>query len=621
MIRFFKGLLRAFTAFTLFGFLLLIGIITLLDPNQFKTEVQQYVEKHSGQTLELRGPLYWHFDPHLSIEAYDVALGSPSVAPMDFLTLEKLRIETNFWSFLQGKPFSRLHLNGLNLRLTQANAHQLLTTLLKTDNPFYLSLFKPTSIAFSNSQVTWKDEFKHQHLQLSDLQLITQDASAKTAYLKPITLSFQLNNMLNPHYSGKVSLQAKWDFKAVNQMLDLQDIDCSVQFNELPDTQVTGTLQLANLQSSPVFSGSLQSMNFALSHWLQEAQFPLQSSIDKVHVKNTFHYQYPNLEITSFALSLANQGIVEGSLKTVLTEQPFYKQDVSGFLRGNNLKLAALPISEINTFFSTKDRVLTFEQIDAEIGNLHHQGSLEVDFRTQTPGFTLAAQISGFEVSDFLALIGNKKKINGKVKGKINLITRGTSTQECLSNLSGQAHLHLTDGKLHGIDLYPLLKHAQQTVSSLSDDLHRRQPVNVEAVLTAELSEWKQQALHAHPLFTPFSEIEAAFTIENGKLLTDKFTLWHSQYTINGHGVIDLLNQKAEYEALALLNQIKSKSSLTLHPLLKETPLSISIQGSLKDLLIHPNLSRYADTALDMSKPAPEPKHPENDLEPLFEMK
>lgn len=575
-----------------------IATITLLDPNQFKETLQRQVAHHTGRELQLNGPLYWHLDPGLSIEAYDVALSNAPNTKTPFLKLKKAQFDISIFSFFRGKGLSMIKLEGLDLELNRntfgyANWENI-NSILTNNAAQYLSWLKPYNLILKDAHITWKDDFQHQHITLKNLELSTLKPSSPTADLKPLYAQFYLENNLENQYSGTVTLTTNWDVEPNPATVVFQNIELVCHFDTLPPVQLTGDLRFKQLQDNPVIEGKVQTVNLALNRWLHEFKTPLQIPIDKLHVKTAFRYQAPILELSSFALSFDNYGLLEGSLKTELTHGFSKKMIMDGFLHGKKLRLGTVPITEFSAFFEAQNGLVHFTQINAEAGNSQHQGSAQVDFRTSTPAYTIESDFSAFEVNDFLTLVGHKKRVHGKIQGKSSLVTRGSTQEECLRNLNGQISLTLTDGKLHGIDLYPLLKHAQSTVSGLSENLLSKQSVNVEAVLTAELGEWKQQALHNEQLYTPFREIEMDFLVENGKLTTNTFKLWHSQYTINGKGTLDLINHDAEYEANALLNHVKYDTTHSLSPLLKETPLTIQIKGPLKDLMIKPHLGHYA---------------------------
>ena len=208
---------------------------------------------------------------------------------------------------------------------------------------------------------------------------------------------------------------------------------------------------------------------------------------------------------------------------------------------------------------------------------------------------------------EFKTLFNEKDKIYGKFHANTQLTTQGKTLEDCFRNVAGLAQVTLIDGKIQGIDLNPLLKHAQSTVTMLSDTISKKQPINIGAVLTAELGEWKQQAVNYQQLSTPFRMIETTLNIENGKLQTSNFKLTHPEYTVNGQGTLDLLHKNIEYQASALLNRSAPENAPYLAIFLKDTPLAIKLNGPFNNLSVRPELGHYAEGALRLLKPEPEP--------------
>ena len=144
----------------------------------------------------------------------------------------------------------------------------------------------------------------------------------------------------------------------------------------------------------------------------------------------------------------------------------------------------------------------------------------------------------------------------------------------------------------------PLLEQAQGALHTISKHLLRKQPINIEALLTAELGEWKRQASDSESLYTPFERFESDISFKQGALQTDHFTFSHPRYKLYGKGFTDLKLQKSEYETFALLGPSESNQPQALHPFLEKTPLSIQIKGPLDALMIRPELGRYAENAI-----------------------
>ena len=115
LVKFSKGIAGCF----LVGFLAFVGIVTLVDPNQFKPTLSTYLQKKMGGNLTIHGPLQWQMDPMLSLAAYDVSL-EKSGQTSQMLTVKKLSLRPKLSTIFSEKFWTNVEIDGLTLKLDQA---------------------------------------------------------------------------------------------------------------------------------------------------------------------------------------------------------------------------------------------------------------------------------------------------------------------------------------------------------------------------------------------------------------------------------------------------------------------------------------------------------------------
>jgi uncharacterized protein involved in outer membrane biogenesis len=610
MFKLFKYSCKVFVAFCLLGTVFLIGIITLVDPNQFKSVIQKQVTAATGQTVAINGPLSWHITPFLSLEARDLSLALPTLSDNAF-TLKTARFEPKLWSLFTGRLLVDIRLQGLEATVNHMPTFQI------NLNPASMR-FLPYNITLEDSILHWKNSGKNQDLKFKNITLLAKKISLGAAGFKtPITVNFELEDT-NRDHTGSFSFKAEWAFNYKVHTLDIQNIELNTNYPVLPFNTLLGKLQIQTQQNNAI-EGSFQVPNLGLQYALSYFHLPVYPiSAKTIDLTGTFKYQFPMLEVTAFNMALENEGSITGSFKTNLQQKNLKTLNLIGSFAGNNLKIGAFPISEFKTTLQAKDGLFIFDNIKAQLASSHHHAKIEIDIREDIPQITLADQINGFEINEVLARLGEKDKIYGNIQAKVNLATKGHTPYELLQNLSGKTYIHLTDGRIRGIDISPLLRHAQSTVVMLKETLAKRNSINVGAILTAELGEWRLQAMNHDQLVTPFRHLETNIIFNEGKAYTADFKLSHPEYTVNGHGIVDLLQQNVDYQALALLTHAKPHPSEQVSLFLQETPLAIQIKGSFDTLSIQPNLSRYADTAINPANKGAAEKTTDQTLEKLF---
>jgi hypothetical protein len=609
--------LKIFIALFLLGSLSVIGIITLVDPNQFKNVIQTRISEASGQLLTINGPLSWHVTPALSLEAHD--LSTPTV------TLKKLRFALRLWSIFSGKLLVNIHLEGLNANLSRSiGEHSPLDSIQKmplfhTTQKAFLFWILPHDITVENATLHWKDAVNNQDLRFKNINVLAKKVSLGAIGINaPLSIAFELEDA-NFDHTGNFSFKAAWAFNHKAQQLDIQDLECNTNFPALPFNTALATLHIHRLQHTPVIEGSFHIPNLSLQQGLANFNFPFYFlSTKTVDLTGTFNYQAPTLAVTSFHLALENEASVTGSFNAQLPVHTLKALNLIGSFAGKNLRLGTLPIPEIKTTLQAKEGLFIFNHLKAQLASSHHQGKIQIDIRDDLPKLAISAQMDSFEINELLARLGTKDKLYGNIKATVNLTTQGNSPDAWLQHLSGKAYVHLTDGRVRGMDLSPLLRHAQSTIVMLKDTLSQRNSANVGAILTAELGEWRLQAMNADLLVTPFRHLETNITFDKGRAYTADFKLTHPEYTVNGHGMVDLIQKNVESQALALLTHAKQHPSESLSLFLKETPVAIQIKGPFDNLAVQPNLAHYADGAINLVHKAPTEKAADHTLEKLF---
>lgn len=632
MFKWITYVFKFLVALCLVGTLSLIGIITLVDPNQFKNVVQKQIFEATGQMLTINDTLSWRITPTtLSLEARDLSLETPSTysgstqKPIPMVTLKKVRFVPKFWSILSGKPLVNIHVEGLNATLSRSIAgHSLL------DNIQEMPIFHPTqkSLAFwvlpyditvENATLHWKDAITNQDIRFKNITLFAQKVPLGAVGIHaPLNIHFELQDT-NSDHTGNFSLKAMWAFNPKAQQLDIRDLECNTNFPNLPFNTLLGKFQIQRLQNIPIIVGSFHIPNLSVQYGLSNFNMPFYPvSAKTADLRGTFTYQMPMLAVTSFNLAFENEANISGSFKTEPHAKTLKTLNLAGSFVGRNIRIGTLPIPEIKTTLQANNGIFIFEHIKAQLASSHHQAKMQIDIRNDVPQFTISDQMDSFEINELLARLELKDKLYGKIKATVNLTTQGDSPDAWLQHLSGNAYVHLTDGRVRGIDLSPLLRHAQSTLVMLKDTLAKRNSANIGAILTAELGEWQSQATNAEQLVTPFRHLETNITLDKGRAYTADFKLTHPEYTVNGHGMVDLMQKNVEYQALALLIHPKQHLSESFSLFLKETPLAIHIKGPFDNLAVQPNLAHYADGAINVAHKATTEKAADNTLEKLF---
>ena len=102
--------------------LLVVGAVVLLlvvDPNDYRDQIQRYVQRETGRELTLGGRLDLKFFPWLSLGLQKVALSNPpEFGAEPFVAAESVRVGVHVWPLLHKRlEVSRIAIDGLTVNL------------------------------------------------------------------------------------------------------------------------------------------------------------------------------------------------------------------------------------------------------------------------------------------------------------------------------------------------------------------------------------------------------------------------------------------------------------------------------------------------------------------------
>ncbi len=575
-----KTLLRALLGISLIVVLTMLGITTFVNPNQLKTTLEQTVLAETGHILTIKDSVRLNFTPFLTFTAKDITLSKPSSGDIqqDLLTIQEAKIQPDFWPLLIGKFFVTLNLQGLNINLEQKVSGKTNWSDIqeKIENYFLtqknLNNKVIVGLKINNGKIHLIDLKNGEETTLSKITV-----SLKNIHLAHLGKTIPLKIYFEPEKNNlnlkSIELAANWKFDEQLKKLDIQNLQLTAKPETGESFILSGNFKIEELGLTPSLHGKI---------------------------------------------NIGKKGTLETNLKWDVTKD-IQTLAMQGSVVGKNISLGNFLLNEIQLPIQGKAGVIDCNPIDFQILSSRQQAMLQIDLTKNKPKISFSAEGEEFEMNDFLTLWDAKGMIEGRAQLKTSLITQGTTLEEFKRNLSGHTDLSISEGKLQGIELIPLLQHAQSTIKSVVNTLSQDQKINTAAILAAELGEWKKQASHSNKLMTPFDKIQASGTITNGILYNPDLILTHSNYSIDGQGSLNLFSGNIEYRALALLKKSSIKGSEELTGFFAETPLPIQVKATFKHPAVRPNLDEYTSSALQFVKKNTAEKTAGKAFEKLFE--
>jgi len=303
-IKWFFGILIALTAIVV---LALIAITTLIDPNDYKDQIEKIAKEKAGYSLHINGDIAWSLYPQIGFAINDLVIDDPSVSNGSsstpaLATLSKATLDLALMPlFSQQIQLNGLLIDGLTLKLKKDKAGKgnwEAPKISATTSPKVLTTpaaststqttqatpAKSTAIAFTANYVTIKggqvqftDEQTKQTLALSDLNFDAKNIEPEKAF--PLALSFNFSQQkpalnVGAQLNTQLTLANQFDEISLNDFQLSADVKGDATKNQtLPvklmmDTKVKlSTQQLDITKLSLALADLAVSGNVAIKDW------------------------------------------------------------------------------------------------------------------------------------------------------------------------------------------------------------------------------------------------------------------------------------------------------------------------------------------------------------------
>jgi AsmA protein len=218
---------RAGTAALLLVILLIpaaVGVLLfMVDANQFKAEIVQFVKVQTQRDLVLQGDIKVKFFPKLGLETGKMSLSQRNSA-REFASINNARLYVAWWPLLKKQlVFDRVEIDGLSANLIRlADGATNYDDLLIRDENLAPMTFDIDSVHISHSALNWQDDVRWQRISLKDLQLETgRLADAVPGHM---SASFHIESE-RARSNGKVELQSSLFYESKTGRYEFADIE------------------------------------------------------------------------------------------------------------------------------------------------------------------------------------------------------------------------------------------------------------------------------------------------------------------------------------------------------------------------------------------------------------
>lgn len=234
---------------------LVLALVTLgfmltyvIDPNDYKSQIQHWMRAQTGLELNIGGTIGWSLFPWLGLQLENVQLSHPHATEQPFAQLRYLRFSVRVLPLLRQKlQMQAIDVEGLALNLVrdaQGKANwQPVTPVRAAQTAHRFSdrsaqstglqayMWDVERVQIRNARVQYQDLAQGRQIELEGIQLLT--GPLREAEATPIRLEFQGRSQ-QPRLSGHLVLNAQLKLQTALQRYQLEGLH--VQGSLLADT-------------------------------------------------------------------------------------------------------------------------------------------------------------------------------------------------------------------------------------------------------------------------------------------------------------------------------------------------------------------------------------------------
>ena len=550
--------------------LVMIGVVTFVDPNRFKPLLVEQVKKYTGRELIIDGNLSWTIFPTLGVKVGHLELSNSSeFSQKTFAEVQTATVSVRVLPlFVASVQSSGISLDGLKLYLIKnasgkANWQMLPQTsadetanesAATTKGSVRSSLgIAISGVDISNATISWIDEKAKQNYDISKFEFHAKNISVTKPF--PLQISFNFAGQ-NPAVSGNVSLTSNISLSLDKQMYSLNNLDLDAKvdkdkkhFNinikgaaaidlvkqkfqldnfsaEIANLKLSGKVNTTDLFNNPKTAGQLQVLPFDVKKWLQATG----QDVDDLQ-------------------SLKNLG---GDFDfTAGTTLP--SVDMEGKVKIDEMQASKVRVTNINVQTKMQKGVLTLAPMKADFYQGNLDGQATVDLISAAPKISLKTNLVNMQAEPLLADLASNSKLKFSGTGNVDLqvTTSGIGSDDLIKNLNGTAKLGFTNGILKGIDISYLMNSAYSLVS-------------------------KQEGPNNNTEQTEFGSLTATADIKNGVVNNNDLNVDSKLFVTKGNGSIDLVNKRIDYHL-----QVSPKKASEQADSIRNIPIPILVKGDL----------------------------------------
>ena len=558
----------------------------VIDPNDYREQIQTVVKEKTGRDLAINGDLSLSLFPWIGIGLNDVSLSNAvgfKAAP--FAKIQEANVKVKLLPLLsQHVEVSTVILKGMSLNLeknqagktnwddlmhpsTEPNATQ--DKPIEQSSTLAMGAIAIGGLQIVDANITWDDASQGKHYALAGLDLTTDALSLGSPMGVELALTVDSRKpkaTVGLKLNGDLVINStfdQFDFQGMTLVLDAAGnavpegaMTIEMASHLIADLSDGGSLTLNPLTIK--FDDSTLSGNAAINHFAKPSiQFDL--AVDAINL-DRYRPKPTDTESSAQTTSVAPPPLAVA----LIPVQTLRDLNIEGIFKAQSLILKGLTGEEVSVKLVTKNGVLKSEQGVKKFYNGSYVGETVVDARQNTPKIIVTEQVTNINIEPLLIDLLGESPITGVANITAALTTRGNTVPAFKSALNGTAEFSFNDGAVTGVDIDTLMKQAQ---AILNGD-------NIANAFVNGIGK------------TPFSKASGTAQINDGIINNQDLIVTTPLVNVVGVGTTNLVNEQINYQLT--LQRSKSSTAEALDSKdIKNTLVPVKINGTFAE----PNVS------------------------------
>lgn len=578
------------------GVLIIAVIIalTVINPDQFKPQIEQYVSRHAGRVIQINGPISWKIFPSVGIALRKVVLMNPKGYPnKPTASIGEVGLSAQLWPLLSGKfkvgvvSVQNASLNIIKKSDGATNLDGLINSSGKTVHSSAPDVSESAPVKDARSESSQPLSLALKGVDLSQIVVSVHDQATDSSQLftldslklgkfapglglkTPLSLAGQVKlNNASVQFKGHTYINVDAALKHVY----LTDTDFKVngQSKLLPQGKTTVQLQSQKIElnldrhdlSAP-FKLDLDKINshgVVAVNWAVKPQLNFELAIDQLDLNPYLPKQSKSTKEVSTTQSSKN----EPSQKTSLSDQEpdlniLQMFDANVKLSVKQLIYQKATMGPMNMVASLKDGVVRVHPFNIDLYKGYVKATTVLNSNKEHPLYQGKVIVKNIQIRPLLKDFTQFDQLVGTTQANIDFSGQGLSEKRLMQLIRADGQISIKDGAYYGVDLPALIRNGLNRIKGKSTSENKRK--------------------------TDFSSLDMIVS-KRGLIVTNKkLQMISPLLQLHGHGQYFLENNKVNYQlAMTLSDSFIDKNSNHMK-LLKGVSIPLVVSGYAPDAL------------------------------------